>query len=130
MSMFVVKNAVIDNVCGKNVLDGKGGIGAKATGIEIYGWTDINDTTQTITTIRPPANIIVKNCHVENITAINPGDKQAAGFSVAGSNIIFENCTAKNVNVFNENGKQDMNTGLGCGFGFAPDIRDIYTYPA
>lgn len=130
LSLFVVKNAVVKNVCGSDVIDGRGGIGAKATGIEVYGWTDINDSNLTVTTIRPPANIVVKNCHVSNIFAINPGNKQAAGFTATGSCIVFENCSASNVRVFNKDGRQDMATGLGVGFSFAPDIREIYTYPS
>lgn len=129
ISLFVVKNAVVKNCYVENVIDGLSGVGAKATGIEVYTFTDIQDTTLTRETVRPPGNILIKNCHVRNIIAINPGDKQAAGFSVAGSSVKFEDCTAENVAVFDENKKQNMDS-FGVGYGWAPDIRDMFIYPA
>ena len=118
ISLFVVDNAVVKNCIVKHVSDGFGGKGAKATGIEIYGTRGID------------ANILVTNCYVEDITANNPGNKQAAAYSVAGMAVKFEKCVAKDITVYNQFGKRDHNAGQGVGFGWAPDIREIYIYPA
>ena len=131
ISFFVVRNGIIKNCHVENVIDGKdASAAAKATGIEIYGWTDISDNSLSRNSIRSPSNILVKNCHVKNIIALNPGDKQAAGFSVAGSCVKFVCCTAKNVAVYNGDFISDICTGLGYGFAWAPDIRDAFIYPA
>lgn len=118
ISLFVVTNAIVDKCYIKNVTDGHGGKGAKTTGIEVYGTRDEN------------AKIVIKNCNVENIYALNPGNLQAAAYSVAGDNIKFERCVAKNVKVKNTNNTANIGKGYGVGFGWAPDIRDVYIYPA
>ena len=71
MSVFLCENAIVKKCQVSNVLDGAGAAkkGAKATGIEIYA-----------------NNVIVSDCFVKNIFAINPEDKQATGFSCALSN--------------------------------------------
>ena len=118
ISLFVVDHAIVEDCHVRDVSDGNGGQGAKATGIEVYGTRGLD------------AQIVVKDCTVENISAINPGNKQAAGYSVAGINIKFICCTAKNVSVYDERGCKNKKVGLGVGFGWAPDIREIYIYSA
>lgn len=96
-SMFVCLGPIILNNCiVDNVQDGVGeNTGAKSTGIEIYS-----------------SNVVVYNCHVSNISAINPQDKQCSGFSVSGALgvpaefVRFKDCSVKNVNVVDENGNQ------------------------
>jgi hypothetical protein len=109
MSIFICDEAVINKCQVTNVLDGAGPaqIGAKATGIEVYA-----------------SNVKVSECYVNNISAINPEDKQATGFSCAlCTNVEFIKCTAENVNVYDENGNQNSCLGYGTGFGWAPDPR-------
>jgi len=107
---ILVKGCKIDNV-----KDGIGNnTGAKATGIEVYG-----------------SGVVVSDCIVSNITAINPQDKQCTGFSCAlADNVKFINCKAINVQVVDENGKQNSCLGYGTGFGWAPDIRPEFVFPA
>ena len=119
ISLFVVSDATVRNVTVENVTDGRGGRGAKATGIEVYGLVN-----------NQPSNILVENCEVRDISAISPGDLQAAGFSVAGKGVTFSNCEAYNVTVSGANPVDPMSPGYGIGFGWAPDIRPQYTYPA
>ncbi len=78
---------------------------AKATGVEVYG-----------------VGITVKDSSASNITANNPQDLQATGFSAWGLTIGFDNCTATSVVV---NG-----IGNGTGFGWAPDPRPDFNLPA
>lgn len=111
VSLYWVTNCTVESCRCSNIIDGTSGKGAKATGFEIYGIRDVSN-----------ANIIIRNCLAENIKATNPGDKQAAGFSVAGSGVTITNCIAKNIKVYGN--------GCGVGFGWAPDIREINIYPA
>lgn len=111
ISVFECTNAVVKKCKVFSVIDGAGPAktGAKATGIEVYG-----------------SDVQVKECSVNYISAINPQDKQATGFSVAqGSNTKFIDCHAKNVKVYNEFGFEDITKGNGTGFGWAPDPRII-----
>lgn len=116
MSVFLCENAIVENCKVSNVLDGAGAAkkGAKATGIEVYA----ND-------------VIVSDCFVKNIYAINPENKQSTGFSCALSNrVTFFKCKAENVQVIDENGKQSASLGYGTGFGWAPDPRPSLLMPA
>lgn len=111
ISVFECTNAVVKNCKVSNVLDGAGPArtGAKATGIEVYG-----------------SDIKVIKCSAKFISAINPQDKQATGFSCAqGSRIQFIDCHASDVKVLNEQGIQDISKGYGTGFGWAPDPRIV-----
>lgn len=111
ISVFECLNAKVKKCHVENVLDGAGEAqtGAKATGIEIYA-----------------SGVKVKDCFVKNITAINPQDLQATGFSCAQcEDVKFFNCTAENVNVVDEEGNHDASLGYGTGFGWAPDPRII-----
>lgn len=119
ISLFVVSDATISKVTVENVSDGRGGRGAKATGIEVYGLID-----------NAPSDILVENCKVRNISAISPGDLQAAGFSVAGKGVTFSNCEARDVTVSGANPVDATAPGYGIGFAWAPDIRPEYTYAA
>ena len=69
----------------------------------------------------------LNECIVENITAINPQDRQATGFSVWGAMISLNQCTAKNVSVGDLMSDQERLVGLGIGFGWAPDPRLYHT---
>ena len=116
MSLFECLNAVVQNCTVTNVSDGTGKekTGAKATGIEIYA-----------------SAVTVTDCSVKNITAINPQDKQATGFSVAqATGVNFVGCRAENVNVFDENYQHHPELGYGTGFGWAPDPRPPFLAPA
>lgn len=116
MSLFECLNAVVMQCKVENVLDGAGAAqtGAKATGIEVYA-----------------SGVTVYKCSVKNITAINPQDKQATGFSCAQCvGVKFIECQAENVNVFDENGEQNSSLGYGTGFGWAPDPRPEFIVPA
>jgi hypothetical protein len=116
MSLFECVGAVVDDCRVKNVLDGNGAAqtGAKATGIEIYA-----------------SGVVVLNCKVKNIVAINPQDKQATGFSCAQCiGVEFSNCEAKNVSVVDAQGRQSASFGYGTGFGWAPDPRPDFVEPA
>jgi len=111
ISVFECANAVVKNCTVNNVVDGAGPAqtGAKATGIEVYA-----------------SGVQVIKCSVKNITAINPQDKQATGFSCAQCNgVQFLDCYAENVRVVDENGLHDASLGYGTGFGWAPDPRII-----
>lgn len=116
ISVFECLNALVKKCKINTVLDGIGPekTGAKATGIEIYA-----------------SGVKVIKCSAKNITAINPQDKQAAGFSCAQSvGVKFIKCCAENVNVFDENGKQNSSIGYGVGFGWAPDPRPEFIVPS
>ncbi len=119
ISLFVVSKSTVREVTVENVTDGRGGRGAKATGIEVYGL--INNL---------PSDILVENCRVRNISAISPGDLQAAGYSVAGKGVTFSNCEADNITVSGVNPVHPESPGYGIGFAWAPDIREQYQYPA
>lgn len=111
ISVFECTNAVVKRCKVFNVLDGAGPqhTGAKATGIEVYG-----------------SDVEVSKCSVNQISAINPQDKQATGFSMAqGARTQFIDCHAENVKVLNELGVEDTTKGYGTGFGWAPDPRII-----
>lgn len=116
MSVFECSNAVVKNCKVNTVIDGVTGTqtGAKATGIEIYA-----------------SNTKVIKCSAKNITAINPQDKQATGFSCAQSTgVKFIKCYAENVVVVDQNGNQNSSLGYGTGFGWAPDPRPDFLKPA
>lgn len=111
LSLFICANATVKNCNVKNVLDGAGPAqtGAKATGIEVYA-----------------SAATIMNCFVKNITAINPQDLQAAGYSVAAADgVRFINCQAEKVKVVDANGKENPALGYGVGFGWAPDPRIV-----
>jgi hypothetical protein len=120
ISFFGVTNVVASNVVIRHVLDGTNSLGlggSKATGIEVFGNPMV-----------PDSNIRLIDCRAENIRAISPGDLAANGFSAAGGGITFINCTASNVSATNTiPGRQPA---YGYGFGWAPDIRLNYQYPA
>jgi len=116
LSLFICSSCLVKNCKVKNVLDGKGAAktGAKATGIEVYA-----------------SQVLVTDCHVKNIKAINPQDLQAAGFSVADANDVkFVRCKAENVKVVDAHGKYEPFLGFGVGFGWAPDPRPLFLVPA
>lgn len=116
ISIFECIGAVVKSCKVYNVIDGLGAAqsGAKATGIEVYG-----------------SGVKVIKCAVKNISAINPQDKQAAGFSCAQSvGVKFIQCRAENVTVVDENGNQNPALGYGVGFGWAPDPRPEFIFPA
>lgn len=116
VSVFLCENAIVEKCNVSNILDGAGKAkkGAKTTGIEVYA-----------------NNVIVKNCSVKNIFAINPEDKQATGFSCAlSNNVAFIRCRAKNVQVYDAHGNQSPVLGFGTGFGWAPDPRPSLLMPA
>lgn len=116
MSIFICVKAIVKKCKVFNVVDGCGSVqsGAKATGIEIYA-----------------SDVEVSDCFVENITAINPQDKQATGFSCADCiGVQFIRCVAKNVNVFDQHANQSSSLGYGTGFGWAPDPRPEFMLPS
>lgn len=116
ISLFECLGAIVQNCSVTNVSDGesKEKTGAKATGIEVYA-----------------SLVKVIDCHVKNIIAINPQDKQATGFSCAQcTGVNFIGCRAENVNVFDENHEHYPELGYGTGFGWAPDPRPPFLAPA
>lgn len=110
MSVFLCWSSTVQGFRASHILDGVNNVsthsqsGAKATGLEVYSF----------------GNIQVSNCAVSDVRAINPEDLQAAGFSAWGSLIGFKNCSATNVSVQNDYNVADMR---GVGFGWAPDPR-------
>lgn len=107
MSVFLDGKVTVVAFQAKNVVDGvsPSNSGAKATGLEVYG-----------------VGVTVQDCAVSAIKAINPQDKQAAGFSAWGLDITFEQCEASDVSV-----QDDLSAGsLGVGFGWAPDPRPLF----
>ncbi len=116
MSLFVCVGAIIQRCKVSGVIDGLGRAqkGAKATGIEVYA-----------------SGVAVSDCEVKDILAINPGDKQATGFSCAlCTGVVFTRCTAKRVSVINHKMEQKASLGYGTGFGWAPDPRPEFVEPA
>ncbi len=116
MSIFLCEGAQVSKCKVAHVLDGLGDAqkGAKATGIEVYG-----------------TNVVVSDCHVKDISAINPEDKQATGFSCAQAlGVSFLRCKAENVQVYDESGQQRPELGYGTGFGWAPDPRPEFIFPS
>lgn len=116
LSLFVCSNCLVKNCKVKNVLDGAGPAktGAKATGIEVYA-----------------SEVLVTDCSVKNIKAINPQDLQAAGYSVAvATGVKFIRCKAEKVKVVDAHGKHKKSLGYGVGFGWAPDPRPEFLLPA
>ncbi len=115
MSVFLDADIVVSSFFASGVIDGvtPTNTGAKATGLEVYG-----------------VDVVINDCTVENITAIVPQDLQSAGFSACGANITFNNCQAQNVMVVNAQGQPDTSLGYGTGFGWAPDPRQIFIWPA
>lgn len=111
ISVFECLNAIVRKCTVDTVLDGAGlaQTGAKATGIEVYA-----------------SGVKVSDCTVKNISAINPQDRQATGFSCAQcTGVEFFRCIAENVNVYDAMGRHDTSLGYGTGFGWAPDPRII-----
>lgn len=116
MSIFICANAIIKKCKVLGVIDGLGKEqkGAKATGIEVYA-----------------SDVLVSDCYVRDITAINPEDKQATGFSCAlCTGVEFHKCKAENVQVYDQDGNQSSDLGYGTGFGWAPDPRPEFIFPA
>lgn len=111
MSLFIASDITVNAFKAQQINDGVAPYkqGAKATGLEIYG-----------------NKIRITNSVVDGVSAINPGDRQAAGYSVCGSDITFENCIAKNVAVRNTAGEKDRSVGNGYGFAWAPDPRGVF----
>lgn len=108
MSVFLNALVEVDGFTARGVVDGPPpyNTGAKATGLEVYG-----------------VDIGIRNCNVEQITAINPQDRQAAGFSAWGRGITFETCNATGVRACDSDGNEGPEIGFGTGFGWAPDPR-------
>ena len=106
MSVFLDAHVTVSRFQANQVVDGvsPSNSGAKATGLEVYG-----------------VGVTVMDSVVNNIKAINPQDKQAAGFSAWGLSIQFERCQAGNVTV-----KDDTGGSHGTGFGWAPDPRVLF----
>lgn len=113
MSVFLNALVTVEDFTATGVLDGPApyNTGAKATGLEVYG-----------------IGISILNCTVSNITAINPQDKQAAGFSAWGTDISFSGCKATSVTVLDIAGNTGSEVGIGTGFGWAPDPRKMFCY--
>ena len=117
ISIFLDIACTVKGFTSYNIVDGvtQTNSGAKATGIEIYGLF-----------------CTVDSCYAKNIKAINPQDKQSAGFSCSGVGNIFRNCRAKNVVVVNEFGQSCKKIGFGVGYGWAPDprpeFRELYAF--
>lgn len=108
MSLFMTALVEVNQFSASAILDGAApsNSGAKATGLEVYG-----------------AAITISNSTVELITAIQPQDRQAAGFAAAGGLISFNNCTANKVTVMDGTNTANTASGHGLGFGWAPDPR-------
>lgn len=108
MSIFLCALAEVVGFEADTVIDGPPpyDTGAKATGLEVYGW-----------------GVTVVDSSASNIRAINPQDKQAAGFSAWGTAISFTRCTATSVAVHDAAGNHTPALGHGVGFGWAPDPR-------
>ncbi len=116
ISVFVCVGALVQNCKVSHVRDGLGHAqkGAKATGIEIYA-----------------SGVKISDCVAKHILAINPGDKQATGFSCAFcTGVEFIRCKAKHVSVIDHKFKQRASLGYGTGFGWAPDPRPEFVEPA
>lgn len=116
ISVFLCEEAIVKKTKVSDVVDGLGlsQSGAKATGIEIYA-----------------SFVKVSDCFVKNITAINPQDKQSTGFACALClGVEFLRCKAENVSVIDQNGNQNPTLGFGTGFGWAPDPRPEFIFPA
>jgi hypothetical protein len=113
ISLFLDASIILRKFVAIDIIDGvaQSNSGAKSTGIEVYG-----------------INCTIDSCCVQNIKAINPQDKQAAGFSCSGYGNKFINCKAKNVIAVDQNGKTSKKIGLGVGFGWAPDPRSPFRY--
>jgi hypothetical protein len=108
-SVFLDDYVTVSGFKAQNVVDGvaASNSGAKATGLEVFG-----------------NFVTITDCTVTGIKAINPQDKQSAGFSAWGSVIKFERCKARNVTVV----KNLVPDALGVGFGWAPDPRDQFAH--
>lgn len=109
MSVFLDGQVTITRFRADDIVDGPPpyNTGAKATGLEVYG-----------------VGVTVTDSFVSNITANNPQDKQATGFSAWGLTIQFERCKASNVIA-----RDDVGGGSqGMGFGWAPDPRVLFCY--
>ena len=107
MSVFLDGQVTVSRFRASNIVDGvsPSNSGAKATGLEVYG-----------------VGVTVTDSAVNYITAINPQDKQATGFSAWGLDIQFERCVASNVTA-----QDDVGGGSrGMGFGWAPDPREPF----
>lgn len=116
ISVFECAGAIIKRCGVDNVINGvaPSHTGAKATGIEIYS-----------------SKVRVSKCKVKNITAINPLCKQATGFSCAQCvDVKFIDCFAENILAVDEHGQQNFDRGYGIGFGWAPEVRPVFTNPA
>jgi hypothetical protein len=108
-SVFLDNDVTVSGFKAQNIVDGvsPSNSGAKATGLEVYG-----------------NFVTITDCTVSAIRAINPQDKQAAGFSAWGSVIKFERCKARNVTV-----KKDLVAdAIAVGFGWAPDPREQFAH--
>jgi len=109
LSVFLDNDVTVSGFKAQNIVDGvsPSNSGAKATGLEVYG-----------------NFVTITDCTVSAIRAINPQDKQAAGFSAWGSVIKFERCKARNVTV-----KKDLVAdAIAVGFGWAPDPREQFAH--
>ena len=108
MSAFICLDITVSHFKAQHIIDGvcPENTGAKATGVEIYG-----------------VDATLINCSVDSIKAINPQDKQCAGFSFWGVGIKVTNCTASNILVCDQQGNYNTSIGYGMGFAWAPDPR-------
>jgi hypothetical protein len=108
-SVFLDNDVTVSGFRAQHIVDGvsPSHSGAKATGLEVYG-----------------NNVTIADCSVSAIKAINPQDKQAAGFSAWGSVIKFNRCKARNVTV-----REDLVAdAMAVGFGWAPDPRPQFCH--
>jgi hypothetical protein len=107
MSVFLDGQVTVTRFHAENVVDGvaASNSGAKATGLEVYG-----------------VGVTVTDSTVNNIKAINPQDRQSAGFTAWGLSIQFQRCGASNVTVQ----KDLIPESHGVGFAWAPDPRSFF----
>lgn len=89
---------------------GVDGYGEKGDGFEIY----------------TSHNITLTDCIAQDITAINSGRHEAAGYSLGAtcSNITYENCKAKNIQCIENDSYRGTSPGFSYGFGPAIDPRN------
>ncbi len=113
ISVFLDADVTVSHFVARNIIDGvtPSQTGAKSTGVEVYG-----------------VNVTVSDCVAENITAIRPQDRQAAGFSAWGQDIRFVACSATNVLAMDALGATGPEFGQGMGFAWAPDPRALFCY--
>lgn len=108
---FCLANIYIDKCSVSRVSTGFGSdkykSGAKCTGVELMF----------------VHNVQVKDTTVKQVTALNPQDRQAAGFTTAGTtDVVFRHCVAETISC--------TGPGAGVAFGWAPDPRPLFVAPS